>query len=110
MKSVYSRVTEHKRELRKGVHQSGEYLRSLITRHSIAFEEGRLTCLNKSKNGLLVEAPKWFKPGDILEARFPASGNKPVLLEVCWSTSRSRRAGQRYYRVGCRLLFSCWTR
>ena len=96
--------TDQSREPRTTVRQSGRYIKSVINNHTVAFEEGRVICLNESKNGLLLQTKGRFKRGDILEARFPSSSNKPIILEVRWAALPG--GAQKHYQVGCRRLFS----
>ena len=105
MKGSFSIASDSKREWRAPVHEPGRYLRSLVASDSVLFEEGKVTCLNKSKSGLLLEVAECFERGDIFEATFPLSSNKPIVLEVCWSAFRLWRSGHQYYHVGCRRLF-----
>ena len=104
MKGRFVISTDQSREPRTTVRQSGRYRKSVINRHTIAFEEGRVMCLNESKNGLLLQTNGRFKRGDILEVLFPSSGNTPIILEVRWAALPG--GAQKHYQVGCRRLFS----
>ena len=106
MKGRFLISTAQSREPRTTVRQSGRYIKSVINSHTIAFEEGRVICLNESTNGLLLQTNRRFKRGDILEARFPSSANKPIILEVRWTALPGGGSAQRHYQVGCRRLFS----
>jgi len=94
------------RELRRPFSQRGRYVRSILNRHAVAFEEGNVRCVNASGNGMLLELPREATRGDLLEVRWRAKGPQIIMIvEVCWSQS-VRRSGRRSYRVGCRRVFS----
>ena len=94
------------REVRRPFSQRGRYVRSIVNRHAVAFEEGNVTCLNASEKGMFLELPREAKRGDLLEVRWRAKGPQSItIVEVCWSQSL-RKSGRLPYRVGCRRVFS----
>ncbi len=102
------RLPVRKRQRRTPSHQVGRYLKSVIVGNIVNFLGGKVTTLNKSRHGLLLQMSRPFDQGDILEVRFNSSDRQSTttVLEVRWSKRVSPRPGFRHYLVGCRNLIS----
>src|SRR5262245_55467312 len=99
---------ERRGESRHPSHQHGTYLKNLNIGYSTTFEQRRVTMMNESVNGVLLQTSRSFNGGDIIEVDWPESAESlaTTLYEVRWSQPLEARADCRGYEIGCRLLFS----
>jgi hypothetical protein len=99
---------EQRGESRHVSRQNRTYLKSLVTGDTTTFEEGPVTMLNESVNGALLQTPRPFYAGDILEVYSRESGEKPItnVFEVRWSQPLKQEAESHNFVIGCHLLFS----
>ena len=102
-------LAEQRGELRKVCRQNGAYLKSLIIGASPTFEEGPATILNESLSGALLQMPRPFYAGDIIEVHLRRRlGQKleTTLFDVRWSHPLEQRSESHGYVTGCRRLFT----
>jgi hypothetical protein len=94
---------EQRGESRHTSRQHGTYLTSQVTDATVAFEEGPVTILDESVHGALLQTPRAFYEGNIIEVHGQQSAT--TLFDVRWSRPSEQKAEAHNYLIGCRRIF-----
>src|SRR5262245_26749768 len=97
---------EQRGESRYTSRQDGTYLTSLVTDSTVRFEEGPVTFLDESVHGALLQTPRLFYTGDIIEVHRQQASEQSVttLFDVLWSQPSEQWAKAHDYLIGCRRI------